>query len=76
MESLDLLGVLFLILAGLFYYKDKAEAKAAEAELAEMRGRDAELKKQQDEIKSEITEIENQDDSNLTPEERAQRWSK
>jgi cell division protein FtsB len=75
-ELKSLLGVFFLLLAAVFYFKNKADQKAGEAEIAELKGKDSELKKQQDAVKSEIDKVEGQDDSTLTNEQRADRWNK
>ena len=56
--------------------KSKSEEKAAASELAEMLGRDHELKKAEAAVQAEIAKVAEQDDSKLTPEERAKRWEK
>jgi hypothetical protein len=66
------LGVLILGFLVVFF-KNKA---GAAAEIAKIVTQDAPLAAKQAEIEDKIKSVENQDDSKLTPEERAARWSK
>lgn len=59
-----------------FFFKNKADGSGAAALLGELKGKDEVLSKQQDELQKKIDHINNQDDSKLTPEERAARWGK
>jgi hypothetical protein len=58
------------------YFKQKAQKAASDALLGEKRGEDRILERNQNEVKEEIEKVREQDDSNLTPEERASRWEK
>lgn len=59
-----------------FFFKNKADGSGAAALLGELKGKDDVLSKQQDDLQQKIKAIDNQDDSKLTPEERAARWGK
>lgn len=68
-----------LVLAGIagllaLFYKNQAENSKASAIEAETKIKDAPLVAKQLEDEKKIKEIENQDDSKLTPEQRAKRW--
>jgi len=51
------IGIVVALLAGLFYYKNKATTFAEEAVLADTRGQDKQLKKKQEEIDKEIKKL-------------------
>lgn len=75
--STEVIIGLIAALGGLaLYFKSKADKSKVDAILGETKGRDAELKGQQDKVKDEINEVKERDDSKLTPEERADRWNK
>lgn len=65
-----IVGLIVLV----FYFKNKADNAATDAILGETKGRDKELKEQQDKVKDKIKQVENQDDSKLTPDQRSKRW--
>jgi len=52
-----LIGLLVAALGGVFYFKKKADEAVVEAKLAETKGRDAELKKRQEDVRVAISEI-------------------
>lgn len=72
------LPLVLAAIAGLvaLIYKSKAEKAETDAVIAQTQAKDAPLAAKQKEIEDKIKEVEHQDDSNLTPEERAKRWDK
>lgn len=74
----ELIPYVLAIVGGLLalFFKNRADSAKAESMLAEVARKDASLSAQQDEDEKKRKEIENQDDSKLTPEERAARWEK
>lgn len=79
-----LVGIIVALVAGLLYYKGKSEKSAADASLAETRGKDSELEKQQGKVEEEISEIDRaiadireerkKRRDSKTKEERASEW--
>lgn len=57
-------------------YKRKAEQAETDALIAQTQAKDAPLVAKQRENEKKIEDVKNQDDSKLTPEERADRWNK
>lgn len=45
-----LVGLLVAALGGIFYFKNKADEASVDAKLAQIKGKDEELKKQQEEV--------------------------
>jgi hypothetical protein len=45
-----IIGILFAAIGGVFYFKSKADKAAVDAKLAHIKGRDKELKEQQEEL--------------------------
>lgn len=72
------LPIVLAAIAGLvaLIYKRKAEQADTAALIAETQAKDAPLVAKQRENEKKIDEVKNQDDSKLTPEERADRWNK
>ncbi len=58
-----------------WFFKNKANKAQTSAILGDTQGQDRILKENQYKVKEEIKKVENQDDSNLTPEQRANRWN-
>jgi hypothetical protein len=71
------IGVLVLALTAIaLYFKRRADNAESDALLADTKGQDKQLERQQNEVQSEIDKVTNEDSSKLTPEERASRWGK
>jgi hypothetical protein len=76
-EKIVAFGSVIVGLLGLvFFFKNKAEDAKVDAILGETKGRDAELEAAEKVIQDKIEAVVNQDDSKLTPEQRANRWEK
>lgn len=58
------------------FFKNRADKAGAQNIINQVKINDASLQVKQTEIENQINTIENQDDSKLTPEERAARWNK
>lgn len=69
-------GLILVLVGGLYYFKSQSDKNKRDAVLGETKGRDKELSAQQDKIRDEINAVKEQDDSKLTPDERADRWNK
>lgn len=69
-----LIGLVVMLGAGLWGFKRLADKNKTDAILGETRGRDKELSAQQKQVQDKIEDVKKQDDSKLTPEERAKRW--
>lgn len=75
MSDVTVVGGLMAVLVGLvFFFKGKADKSKRDAILGETKGRDKGLAAAEKVIQDKIEEVMNQDDSKLTPEERAKRW--
>lgn len=70
-----LIGLAVMLGGGLWYFKRQSDKNRADAILGETKGRDIELRDQQSKVQDKIDAVEKQDDSKLTPEERAKRWN-
>ncbi len=75
LSALGGLGALLLALLALFF-KNKADKAAAQNILSDTKIKDAPLAAKQKELEDKIKEVEDRDDSGLTPTERADRWNK
>lgn len=71
-----LVGAVVLAGAAVVFFKNKADESGKAAILGETRGQDKELKAAEEKISKAIEDVINSDDSQLTPEERADRWNK
>jgi predicted nucleic acid-binding Zn-ribbon protein len=86
-----LVGLVVTLLGGLVFFKRKADKAEVDAKLAEVRGRDAALKEQQEELEAAIRTLDNgieamkktrelearkRAEDNLTLKERADRIKK
>lgn len=69
------LALIVMAIVALFF-KSKSEKAMSEARQAKVKEADAPLAAKQQENEKKIEEVKNQDDSKLTPEERADRWNK
>lgn len=56
------------------FFKNKADKAASQAEINKVKAEDVPLAAKQSQIEDKIKAVENEDDSKLTPEERASRW--
>lgn len=72
MELLVVATVLGILAA--VYFKRQADSANSDAILAEKRGEDKILKREQDEVKKQIEDVKNSDSSQLSPEDREKRW--
>jgi len=54
-----LIGLLIAALGGLFYFKNRADKAEINSKLAETKGKDSELKKEELRLKDAIAEIDN-----------------
>ncbi len=82
-----LVGSVIILLGAVFFFKRRADDAGKDAILAETKGEDKQLKKKQDEVKSEINKVDedvkaimedrkSNRDKYLTDQERADRWNK
>ncbi len=56
------------------YFKNKADKSEAVAVIAETKGADKILAQEQHKVEEKIDEVEKRDDSELTEQQRADRW--
>jgi hypothetical protein len=71
-----LIGAIVILGGGVAYFKSQSDKNKRDAILGETKGQDKELAAAEKLIQDKIEQVKNQDDSKLTPQERADRWGK
>jgi hypothetical protein len=74
MDSKLVVGVVVALVGLVLYFKRKANKVSVGSILSDTKVQDAKLKAAEDLIIEKIKEVESQDDSGLTKQERADRW--
>jgi len=83
-----IIGIIFALVGGLLFYRNKAKKAQVDAKLAKTKGRDAHLKIVQDEVRQAIDDLdqgiakmkekrdsEKESNKNLSDKQRADRWN-
>ncbi len=76
-KYLAVIGTAIIAVLGVlvWFFKNKANNAQTSSILGNTQGQDKVLKQNQNKTQEEIRQVENQDDSKLSPEDRSKRWN-